>query len=165
MTQISKIDMNCYHIDTPLRSDDGPDCDGERTVEQLIYRDINPDSIVLKGTAHYVESGSRHSLAREIVEMLRTRCSSESERKRFNCVIDYYCRSKPDGSRFTLDDIGKKYGVSRERIRQMIRKEMAIMRMRLFSQTFTFSDDVNRWWMNRKKGMFDYKKIIKEFRD
>jgi len=165
MTQISKVDMACYHIDTPLRNDHGADEDGERTVEQLIYKDINPDFILLKGTDHYVESDSKRSLAREIIGKLRARCSSESECKRFNCVIDYYCRTKPDGSRFTLKDIGEKYGVSRERVRQMINKEMRIMRMRLFNQSFTLSDDVDRWWMNRKAGMFDYKKIVKEIRD
>lgn len=166
MTKISKIDMACYHIDTPLHSDDDPNGDGERTVEQLIYKDINPDFIVLKETTHYVENDSKRILARKILTKLLATCSSKSEIKRFNCVIDYYCKSKPDGSRFTLKDLGEKYGVSRERIRQMINMEMKIIRTRLFNRMLISSRfGVDGWLINRKQGMIDYREIVEEFRD
>jgi RNA polymerase sigma factor (sigma-70 family) len=163
MTKPSRIDEQCYHIDTPLKSTNDSDGDGERTVEQVIYKDINPDFILLKSTTHYVERDSRRELVHEIIEKLRRKCRTASEHRSFNVVCDYYLGSRPDGSKYTLEELGKKYGVSRERIRQMLNEEMRVMRMRLFNGIFGV--DERCWWLERNSGIFDYKKLLHEIRD
>jgi len=163
-TTPTKIDLACYHIDAPLASNgNAADDDGGRTLEQIIHKDINPESFVLKETTQYVENDSRRDCFNGLLRALLHGCKSKTERKYLDCTIEYYCGSNPNGSRLTLAGIAKRYGVTRERVRQMVNKGVRIMRTRLFKTGFApvGPDNVNGRPKYNPKG-FGFAEILNE---
>ncbi len=93
-------------LDTPINRDD----DGNRFLDLLKDRQPPPDEALIED-----------SLRRDVERALSTLTEREAK------IISLYFGINRERS-FTLDEVGKKFGLSRERVRQI--KEKAIKRLR-----------------------------------
>ena len=111
MSKVPKVDRRCFWMQTPIKGK-YDDSDEEYNVETLIYKDIDPESLVVKQTDAVVDNDYRKDVVSGFVdEMRNTRTVSKSS---FKMLFDYYGNGK------SLSSVSKTTKVCRETARKRI---------------------------------------------
>ncbi len=113
MSKVSKVDRRCFWLQTPIKSGD-EDSDGEYNVETLIYKDIDPESLVVKQTDAVVDNDYKKDVVKSVVDEMRN--AKNVSRSSFRFLMDYYGNDK------SLSSISKSARVCRETARKRILK-------------------------------------------
>ena len=142
MSKVSKIDRRCFWMQTPIKGRDD-DSDGEYNVESLIYKDIDPESLVVKQTDVVVDNDYKKNVVEGFVEEMRK--AKTVSKSNFRLLFDYYGKNKSLSSMakslkicsetarkrvlktrtLVLDHLRKKYNVkSNDELKKLVFKEL-----------------------------------------